>query len=99
MKKLILGLFLSLGLLSFSNCIPTSQWGQTMIDVVWNKKGVPSQYHYGHVPRVLTRMQNVNGVWNSTMFITFVPVEELNKYRNNPEQLPYFTLKFVQCNY
>ena len=43
MKKLILGLFLSLGLLSFSNCIPTSQWGQTMIDVVWYKKGVPSQ--------------------------------------------------------
>lgn len=99
MKKLILGLFLSLGILTFSNCVPASQWGQTMIDVVWNKKGVPRQYHYGHVPRVLTRMQNVNGVWNSTMFITFVPVKELNKYRNNPEQLPYFTLKFVQCNY
>ena len=99
MKKLILGLFLSLGILTFSNCIPTSQWGQTMIDVVWYKKGVPSQYHYGHVPKVLTRMQKVNGVWNNTMFITFVPVSELSKYKNNPEQLPYFTLKFVQCNY
>ena len=98
MKKLILGLFLSLGLLSFSNCIPTSQWGQTMIDVVWYKKGVPSQYHYGHVPKVLTRV--VTGANPSnTMYITFVPVKELNKYRNNPEQLPYFTLKFVQCNY
>ena len=99
MKKLILGLFLSLGILTFSNCVPASQWGQTMIDVVWNKKEVPRQYHYGHVPRVLTRMQNINGVWNSTMFITFVPVKELSKYKNNPEQLPYFTLKFVQCNY
>ena len=99
MKKLILGLFLSLGILTFSNCVPASQWGQTMTDVVWHKKGVPIQYHYGHVPKVLTRMQKVNGVWNSTMFITFVPVKELNNYRNNPEQLPYFTLKFVQCNY
>ncbi len=98
MKKLILGLFLSLGLLSFSNCIPTSQWGQTMIDVVWYKKGVPSQYHYGHVPKVLTRV--VTGANPSnTMYITFVPVSELSKYKNNPEQLPYFTLKFVQCNY
>ena len=98
MKKLILCLFLSLGLLSFSNCIPTSQWGQTMIDVVWYKKGVPSQYHYGHVPKVLTRV--VTGANPSnTMYITFVPVSELSKYKNNPEQLPYFTLKFVQCNY
>lgn len=98
MKKLILGLFLSLGLLSFSNCIPASQWGQTMIDVVWYKKGVPSQYHYGHVPKVLTRV--VTGANPSnTMYITFVPVSELSKYKNNPEQLPYFTLKFVQCNY
>ena len=96
MKKLILGLFLSLGLLSFSNCIPTSQWGQTMIDVVWYKKGVPSQYHYGHVPKVLTRV--VTGANPSnTMYITFVPVSELSKYKNNPEQLPYFTLVFKQC--
>ena len=98
MKKLILGLFLSLGLLSFSNCIPTSQWGQTMINVAWYKQGVPSQYHYGHVPKVLTRL--VTGANPSnTMYITFVPVSELSKYKNNPEQLPYFTLKFVQCNY
>ena len=98
MKKLILGLFLSLGLLSFSNCIPANQWGQTMIDVVWYKKGVPSQYHYGHVPKVLTRV--VTGANPSnTMYITFVPVSELSKYKNNPEQLPYFTLKFIQCNY
>ena len=98
MKKLILGLFLSLGILTFSNCVPTSQWGQTMIDVVWYKKGVPSQYHYGHVPKVLTRV--VTGANPSnTMYITFVPVSELSKYKNNPEQLPYFTLKFVQCNY
>ena len=96
MKKLILGLFLSLGLLSFSNCIPTSQWGQTMIDVVWYKKGVPSQYHRGHVPKVLTRV--VTGANPSnTMYITFVPVSELSKYKNNPEQLPYFTLVFKQC--
>lgn len=98
MKKLILGLFLSLGILTFSNCVPASQWGQTMIDVVWYKKGVPSQYHYGHVPKVLTRV--VTGANPSnTMYITFVPVSELSKYKNNPEQLPYFTLKFVQCNY
>ena len=96
MKKVILGLFLSLGLLSFSNCIPTSQWGQTMIDVVWYKKGVPSQYHRGHVPKVLTRV--VTGANPSnTMYITFVPVSELSKYKNNPEQLPYFTLVFKQC--
>lgn len=99
MKKLILGLFLSLGVLTFSNCVPASQWGQTMINVAWHKQGVPSQFHYGHIPKVLTRVQHINGVWTSTMFITFVPVKELNKYRNNPEQLPYFTLKFVQCNY
>ena len=96
MKKLILGLFLSLGLLSFSNCIPTSQWGQTMINVAWYKQGVPSQYHYGHVPKVLTRV--VTGANPSnTMYITFVPVSELSKYKNNPEQLPYFTLVFKQC--
>ena len=98
MKKLILGLFLSLGILTFSNCVPASQWGQTMINVAWHKQGVPSQYHYGHVPKVLTRV--VTGANPSnTMYITFVPVSELSKYKNNPEQLPYFTLKFVQCNY
>ena len=99
MKKLIFMLFLILSIFSFSNCVPANQWGQTMIDVVWHKKGVPSQYHYGHIPKVLTRIQNINGVWNSTMFITFVPVRELRNYKNNPEQLPYFTLKFIQCNY
>ena len=99
MKKLIFVLLFMLSVIGFSNCVPSSQWGQTMIDVVWYKKGVPLQYHRGHVPRVLTRVQNINGVWNSTMFITFVPVRELSKYKNNPEQLPYFTLKFVQCNY
>ena len=98
MKKLILGLFLSLGVLTFSNCVPASQWGQTMINVAWHKQGVPSQYHRGHVPKVLTRV--VTGANPSnTMYITFVPVSELSKYKNNPEQLPYFTLKFVQCNY
>ena len=96
MKKLILGLFLSLGVLTFSNCVPASQWGQTMINVAWYKQGVPSQYHRGHVPKVLTRV--VTGANPSnTMYITFVPVSELSKYKNNPEQLPYFTLVFKQC--
>lgn len=96
MKKLILGLFLSLGVLTFSNCVPASQWGQTMINVAWHKQGVPSQYHRGHVPKVLTRV--VTGANPSnTMYITFVPVSELSKYKNNPEQLPYFTLVFKQC--
>ena len=82
MKKLILGLFLSLGVLTFSNCVPASQWGQTMINVAWHKQGVPSQYHRGHVPKVLTRV--VTGANPSnTMYITFVPVSELSKYKNN----------------
>ncbi len=96
MKKLILGLFLSLGVLSFSTCIPASNWGRTMFDVVIYNKGVPSQYHRGHVPKVLTRVVTRANPSN-TMYITFVPVSELSKYKNNPEQLPYFTLVFKQC--
>ena len=99
MKKFIFTLFFIMSIVGFSNCIPSKDWGTTMVDVVVFKKGVPVQYHTGHIPKVLTRMNRVNGVWNSTMYITFVPVGELYKYRNNPEQLPYFTLKFVQCNY
>ena len=98
MKKLILGLFLMFGALGFSNCVPREEWFNIFNRVIVNKEGVPRQYHYGHVPRALSRIRKESdGRFSNTLFITFVPVRELRNYRNNPEQLPYFTLTFTQC--
>lgn len=101
MKKFILGLFLSLGILSFSNCIPAGQIQKEIIDVVWYKKGVPRQYHYGYVPRTLTRITGY-GTPNidSTTYIIYVPVRELSRFRITEfERYGYFTLSFKQCMY
>ena len=100
MKKLVFGLFLVLGILGFSNCIPRNEWYNNFNRVIVYKQGVPAQYHYGYIPRALTRVErDYTGRVNSVLFVTFVPIRELRNYRNNPEQLPYFTLKFTQCNY
>ena len=46
MKKLVFGLFLVLGILGFSNCIPRNEWYNNFNRVIVYKQGVPAQYHY-----------------------------------------------------